>query len=244
MKAKKLLGVLLALALAAMCFGCGGPAYTEVAEKDYATTIESFSDAIGKIEDETSGGFKMTMKQKAAEGEVNMTAEMWMTATEEIVKLDFSMKEGSESIAMKVYVTDDTLYAELSGELAELAGKNKVKMSMNDSMAGGFGGSYVEMVEQTFNGVLQQIATLDPTSIGKLEVSGKEGEDRWLKITITEDGDEGTIEIKVDKDGNLAEIKVAGKGENMNSEMSMTRIFAEPTLPDLTAFEDLPSMGA
>ena len=244
MRKKKIAAVLLALTLAAVCFGCGRTGYTEVAEEHYATTIASFSSAVDKLENEESGGYKMSLKINYDEWITDLKAEIWLTETEEIVKLDTTTSAQGESFTTKIYILENILYAELPRESAEsFGGKTKIKMSMDNSIAEYFTGS-VEMIQQAFQGVLEMISSIKVATVEKLEVAGREGGSRRWRITVTEESIDSMFEIKIDKDNNLIEIKAITKANDQEYEMTATRIFVEPTLPDLTAFEDLPSMGA
>ncbi len=242
MKARKIVGVLLAFALAAMCFGCGdAPSYSEVAEADYASTLESFADVTDEVVEGKGFGYELKMK-------MTMTYEGVTTETEATGKFVFDaegkMSAAAESKAKsagveqnaKVYVDDQYLYMDVPAELSEMfGGKSKVKISMD------FGEDIVgeyDVLEE----VLDMITATDASDIGKLEVSGKAGETRWLKITKKlEEGEirePSYMELKVDKDNKFQSVKmVMVEGESM-VEYEMKRFTGKVTLPDLSAYEE------
>lgn len=242
MKARKIVGVLLAFALAAMCFGCGdAPSYSEVAEADFASTLESFADVTDEVVEGKGYGYELKMK-------MTMTYEGVTTETEATGKFVFDA-EGKMSAAVeskakvagveqnaKVYVDNQYLYMDVPAELSEMfGGKSKVKISMDlgEDMVGQY-----EVLED----VLDMIIATDASDIGKLEVSGKAGETRWLKITEKlEEGETrepSYMELKVDKDNKFQSVKmVMVEGED-TMEYEMKRFTGKVTLPDLSAYEE------
>lgn len=251
MKAKKIVGVLLAFALAAMCFGCGdAPSYSEVAEADYASTIESFQGVNDEVVEGKDFGYELKMK-------MTMTYEGITTETEATGKFVFDaegkMSASVESKAKvagveqngKVYVDDQYLYMDVPAELSEMfGGKSKVKISID---FGNFGDSMVGQYE-VLEDLLDMIISTDVSDIGKLEVSGKAGETRWLKITEKlEDGETrepAYMELKVDKDNKFQSVKVVMGEEDNKMEYEVKRFTGTITLPDLSAYEEFdPNAG-
>ncbi len=247
MKTRKIVGVLLAFALAAVCFGCGdAPSYSEVAEADYASTLESFTSVTNEVVTGKSFGYELKMKMKTTAD--NVTTEVETTGKfvfdaegKMLASVESNAKVAGEEQKAQVYVDGEYLYMEVPAELAEMFdGKTKVKISMDlgESMVGQY---------DVLGELLGQITSMPPDSIGKFEVSGKAGETRWLKITEKleegEDREASYMELKVDKDNKFQTVKmVMIEGED-RMEYEMKRFTGKINLPDLSAYELIADFG-
>lgn len=254
---KKVIGIVLALALAAMCFGCGEVQYEEVAEADYASTIASFSDVATEIEAGKSFGYEITAKTKLTDtdattgesstSEGTATSKFVFDAEGEVtVEMSMSGSADGEEVTASIYVDGEYFYANLSGELASMfgsaEGELKAKFPVDSTYSSMLGG-LVE-AQNMLPSLISNILETDASEIAKLEISGKEGADRWLKITVDmgEDAPEGAesyAELKVDKDNKFQSLKVVlREDENNYMEYEMKRFSGTITVPDADSYTE------
>lgn len=257
MKVKRIAGILLALALAAVCFGCGEPKYSEVAAEDYAATLASFEGVTTEVADSKNFGYemdiklKMTMAGTTSEGKANakflFDAEGNMTASYDMDVSAAGMGENVDG-KIKAYMADGWMYMEYPAALAEEIGISKVKMPIGTSTGGGINSM------PTLDDLLLSMFEADVSDFAKVEISGKEGEDRWLRVTTKEDVEGGgTFTMQVDKDNKFKSMSAKMSMDmtegflsmSMDYEITMKRFSGTITAPaDLDSYEEYPGQEA
>lgn len=246
MKAKKIVGVLLAFALAAVCFGCGEPKYSEVAAADYATTLASFESVATEVEGEKNFGYESTVKISMTVAGIKSESSVKMQVTYDAagkvvgyseVKSNAAGSGVTADINMKCYLTEGFLYMDVPEMLQEIYGGSKVKSNVGDAGLGELGND-----SPTLNDILPEIFE-NTDSIAKLEISGAEGETRWLRVTQTKTAGTSTIELQVDKDNKFQSLKatmsISESGMPMTYEISMKRFTGKINLPDLSTYQEI-----
>jgi hypothetical protein len=214
---------MLTLVLATTAFACGD-VYTEVPQTDYATTMAEFVGEETTLQVDTSKNFRTYAKiSMSAEGQTQeITSEIIKKGEGSTFELltEVKVKEnGAFSLNAGVYAKDGYFYVDVKESTAFglPAVKTKSPYVPGVSELGvEFLDGFAAMTDYVFD-ALDEIDLTDAefiASIGKLEVSGKAGSDRKLRITVDESDVENgitgssTIILAFNKDGALTSISM------------------------------------
>ena len=193
---KKVLLVFLTLALSLCAFGCNQPGetFTEVPEADRAETLSTFVNDEQPLTMGFSNDVRVYLKVTSSDGTATegVVADMKFMGTGTNVKVFAEMKgiQNDVQTVLSVLAIDGTyIYAaspiDSEGNLA------KVKVPYTPEMAEEMGIPDAMTAISSALNYMSEIE-LDPddaefmATIGKMEISGKAGADRSLRLTISE----------------------------------------------------------
>lgn len=237
---KKLLLIVLTLALCLSAFACGGTEnYTEVSEENYAETLEEFVGEEETLEIGLSKNVRVYVKM--AEGANYLSTEMIYTGEGEDlnVLMELKTKEGEDpEEKTSAYVKDGFIYAEM--------GEAKVKLPYSETAAAMYRiGDAIDSIEQAL-----AMIEFDPgdaefiASLGKVEISGNAGGDRKLRLTVNESEESytatGTIVLSFDKDNKLVGLDMnatmTADGESSTMEVKVESYTGSITFPSFNDY--------
>ena len=232
---KKLLMIVLTLALCFTAFACG-ETYTEVSEENYAETLNEFVGEENELTVGITNNVRIWMKTSESDGTTTegTSIEMIYTGEGEDLKVLMEMKElagDTSSLMMGAYIADGYIYAE-TPNYVDPDGENIKAKAPYSEVAAEMAG--IQDAIDAINNALSEAINIDTAnaefmaSIGKLEISGNAGGDRKLRLTITKTDEEtnsssnGTITLAFDKDNKVTGLDMNATTTSTEDDATMT----------------------
>jgi hypothetical protein len=252
---KKLLIVMLAVVMALSAFGCEAK-FTEVPQEDYATTMAEFFAEETDLSVDTSNDYRTFAK--ATTGSTTIQSEIIKKGSGEDTEMLTEVKmteDGETTIDAGVYIKDGYFYVQVaeSPEYYLSAIKTKTPYIKGISELGiEFLDTFTDMTDSLFD-LLDEVDFKDAefiASIGKLEISGKAGSARKLRVTITETEGEyysstAVFTLAFDKNGSLTGISMTAtivtsqdcEVETMSTEVVIEKYSKRISFPNFNSWE-------